>query len=292
VTIRRDHESTRVKQLMAENASLRQQLAGRERREEARRLDEENSSLRQELADKRSASTRSDCTNDEHVALQQRVAELEQWRLALQGSVAMKCELDATNREMAALWAVCKAEAMRPTDVGTAQMPADRKGGHKASGIAPSQPASQAKSEQSKSEQKPEQTVPVEQAVPITYLEAFEAIGGMAKLALYQAISKEIEAKVSNPELDAELKLLLPRDYERRTGFSTKLINQPYVRDLEELYAQANTIYPSFGELIRQLANKTNGEALIPIIKGEVRARMKALFKYMLRAATLPARPA
>ena len=63
---------------------------------------------------------------------------------------------------------------------------------------------------------------------PITYSEAFEAIGGTAKLDEYEAASKEIEAQVSNAALDAELKLLLPRDYERRTGFSTKLVNQAY----------------------------------------------------------------
>ena len=36
------------------------------------------------------------------------------------------------------------------------------------------------------------------------------------------------------------IKKLLPRDYARRAGFSTRLVNQPYVSSLEELYVQAN----------------------------------------------------
>ena len=194
-----------------------------------------------EHADARAAAEQQAAqVQDENIALQQRVADLEQWQLRVEETL-------------------------------------------KASGIVMSQPAAHAESKQADSEQMPEQTV------PITYLEAFEAIGGMAKLAQYLAVSKAIEKKVSNPELVKELKELLPRDYERRTGFSTKLINQHYVRTLEELYAQARAIYPSFDAVIRQLASKTNGEALIPPMKGDVRARMKALFKCVLRAANAPA---
>jgi hypothetical protein len=116
--------------------------------------------------------------------------------------------------------------------------------------------------------------------VPITYEEAFVAIGGESELAKHMEASRQLQARVSDATLDAELKLLLPRDYTKRTGFSTKLINQPFVRDLDALYAQANSIYGSYDKCIRELAMKLGAKALVPPLKGEVRARMKAIFKY------------
>ena len=116
--------------------------------------------------------------------------------------------------------------------------------------------------------------------VPITYEEAFVAIGGELELAKHMEASRQLQARVSDATLDAELKLLLPRDYTKRTGFSTKLINQPFVRDLDALYAQANAIYGSYDQCIRELAVKLGAKALVPPLKGEVRARMKAIFKY------------
>ena len=116
--------------------------------------------------------------------------------------------------------------------------------------------------------------------VPITYEEAFVAIGGESELAKHMEASRQLQARVSDATLDAELKLLLPRDYTKRTGFSTKLINQPFVRDLDALYAQANAIYGSYDKCIRELAMKLGAKALVPPLKGEVRARMKAIFKY------------
>ena len=116
--------------------------------------------------------------------------------------------------------------------------------------------------------------------VSITYEDAFVAIGGETELAKHMEASRQLQARVSDATLDAELKLLLPRDYTKRTGFSTKLINQPFVRDLDALYAQANAIYGSYDQCIRELAVKLGAKALVPPLKGEVRARMKAIFKY------------
>ena len=114
----------------------------------------------------------------------------------------------------------------------------------------------------------------------ITYAEAFELIGGEAELQKYAALSEELTASIDDKELTAELKRLLPRDYAKRTGFSTKLVNQPFCATLEQLYARANAVHDAFDDVVRDLAEKTSGRPLLPPVKGEVRARMKALFKY------------
>ena len=104
----------------------------------------------------------------------------------------------------------------------------------------------------------------------------------MAKRELqkYAALSEELTASIDDKELTAELKRLLPRDYAKRTGFSTKLVNQPFCATLEQLYARANAVHDAFDDVVRDLAEKTSGRPLLPPVKGEVRARMKALFKY------------
>ena len=114
----------------------------------------------------------------------------------------------------------------------------------------------------------------------ITYAEAFELIGGEAELQKYAALSEELTASIDDKELTAELKRLLPRDYAKRTGFSTKLVNQPFCATLEQWYARANAVHDAFDDVVRDLAEKTSGRPLLPPVKGEVRARMKALFKY------------
>lgn len=135
----------------------------------------------------------------------------------------------------------------------------------------------QAEAPAAKAKGSPEAAHPVQ---PISYDEAFKAIGGDEELAKYTDQSRQLQASVSNEELEAELKQLLPRDYMKRTGFSTKLINQPFVCGLEELYARANVVHAYFDTAVRALAEKTKSKAIVPPIKGEVRARMKALFKY------------
>ncbi len=123
----------------------------------------------------------------------------------------------------------------------------------------------------------PEQAEAVE---PITYDEAFAAIGGAAELQRYATVSKQLAASVADAELDEELRRLLPRDYGRRMGFSTRLVNQHFVKTLEELYERANVVHARFDDVVRALAEATGGAAVVPPVKGEVRARMKALFKY------------
>ena len=115
---------------------------------------------------------------------------------------------------------------------------------------------------------------------PITYRKALQDIGGATKLAQYAQTSRSIEARTHDLALKAELKLLLPRDYKDRIGYSTLLVHQRFVRTLPELYAQARVAHHAFEELIYRIAHATGGTAIVPPIKGEARARMKALFKY------------
>ena len=114
----------------------------------------------------------------------------------------------------------------------------------------------------------------------ITYGEAFEAIGGASELRRYAAVSARLAASVGDADLDRELQKLLPRDYAARKGFSTRLVNQHFIKSLDELYDQANVVHEKFDDAVRALATATGGCAVVPPVKGEVRARMKALFKY------------
>ena len=139
-------------------------------------------------------------------------------------------------------------------------------------------PAAAAEAQMAVVQQKPsvKASVPLE---PITYEDAFKLIGGESELAKHTEASQQLQARVSDAELDAELQRVL-RDYTERTGFSTKLINQPFVSDLDALYAQANAIYSGYAKCIQELAAKLGAKALVPPLKGEARARMKAIFKY------------
>ena len=115
---------------------------------------------------------------------------------------------------------------------------------------------------------------------PITESQAFEKIGGDEALKKCAHIRCKVVNFTTDSELDEETKRLLPRDFRKRTGFSTKLINQPYVRDLESLYKRAESAKNGFDRIIHEIALATGGNALIPPIKGQQRARMKANFKY------------
>ena len=77
-----------------------------------------------------------------------------------------------------------------------------------------------------------------------------------------------------------ELQKLLPRDFSQRAGFSTRLVNQPFVGDLESLYARAAKVYPHYEARVRALAQQTGSAALFGGMKKAKRARSKAQFKY------------
>eukprot|EP00526_Cylindrotheca_closterium_P000387 CAMPEP_0113635672 /NCGR_PEP_ID=MMETSP0017_2-20120614/18597_1 /TAXON_ID=2856 /ORGANISM="Cylindrotheca closterium" /LENGTH=887 /DNA_ID=CAMNT_0000546467 /DNA_START=81 /DNA_END=2741 /DNA_ORIENTATION=+ /assembly_acc=CAM_ASM_000147 len=119
-----------------------------------------------------------------------------------------------------------------------------------------------------------------EKVESITYQKAWEFLGGDSELAKHVDRFRNIQDMVVDDTIESEIKLLLPRHYSDRKSYSTALVNQNYVRSLEELYQQANNIYSEFDIAVNSLAKATGGRAVVPPVKGEVRARMKALFKY------------
>ena len=115
---------------------------------------------------------------------------------------------------------------------------------------------------------------------PLTYEEAFAELGGEAEVA---RVSVDFPRSSEDAAIEAELSLLLPRDFQERRGFSTKLVNQAYVSDLETLYAQAARVYPSFAAKILDLGaalGHLGARADVAPLKSMLRARMKAAFKY------------
>ena len=115
----------------------------------------------------------------------------------------------------------------------------------------------------------------------LTYAQAYELIGGDTQLAGARSLREKQNARISNPALDAEVKQLLPLDYQQRIGFSTALINQPFVSNLDSLYVKSQPVYQLFRQRVEALASKTGGKAHVPVMKGQERATMKAQFKYL-----------
>ena len=64
------------------------------------------------------------------------------------------------------------------------------------------------------------------------------------------------------------------------TGYSTRLVYQPFVASLDELYMQADKVHGVFKDLIEAIASSTGGRALVAPLKGIARAQDKAQFKY------------
>ena len=63
-------------------------------------------------------------------------------------------------------------------------------------------------------------------------------------------------------------------------GFSTRLINQPYVATLDALYEKATQVLGPYSQAVHDLASETYGRAVVPPLKGKVRAGVKAQYKY------------
>lgn len=63
-------------------------------------------------------------------------------------------------------------------------------------------------------------------------------------------------------------------------AFSTKPVNQPYVKDLDQLYAKAESVEGNFKDVMNKLAEMTESRAMIAPLKGRERATRKAKYKY------------
>ncbi|CAJ1948979.1 unnamed protein product [Cylindrotheca closterium] len=115
---------------------------------------------------------------------------------------------------------------------------------------------------------------------PISYKEAFEKSGGQKTVEKYTALSRRLQDEVNNLQVAEEMKELMAGEFYRRKGFSTGLLNQGYVNRLDVLYKEAKIVYKDFDAAVQRIADATGGTAVVPPIKGEKRARMKAMFKY------------
>lgn len=68
-----------------------------------------------------------------------------------------------------------------------------------------------------------ESKVGVYGADTISYDKAFELIGGDAALKRNKQLTRDLQAESTDDSLEEELCKLLPRDYTKCTGYSTKL---------------------------------------------------------------------
>ena len=119
----------------------------------------------------------------------------------------------------------------------------------------------------------------VPHAKPISYAEAFASVGGDAAVSAAAATRAHVRGLVSDPELAEAVHALLRADLNRR-GFSTMLVSQPFVTNLDELYARAAAALPVFARTVARVAELAGGVPMVAPLKSKERATMKALFKY------------
>lgn len=111
-----------------------------------------------------------------------------------------------------------------------------------------------------------------------TYLDAFQQGGGESAVEKYSEISDAVAAQAVPPQLTEELQELFLNCSKR--GFSTVLVNQPFVSDLEQLYELAQRALPVFNNFVSRVASDTQGKAQLDSLKTHKRALAKATFKY------------
>lgn len=121
---------------------------------------------------------------------------------------------------------------------------------------------------------------PVISDPPISYDAAFASLGGDAALTRHAARSSALVARTRDALLEAELDGLIDTCRTKRRGFSTALVNQRFVEDLEELYDDARRATPGFFQRVQSLATTTQATFHPGAEKCSTRAKMKALFKY------------
>jgi len=113
----------------------------------------------------------------------------------------------------------------------------------------------------------------------LTYDLAFQTTGGVEAVKQAAAVSKTIQARAVDPALTNEL-LDLFKNCSKR-GYSTALVNQPFVSDLRELYEDAKLALPAFATLLQGVTTETGAsQCLVANLKSIDRARAKSAFKY------------
>eukprot|EP00531_Pseudo-nitzschia_arenysensis_P005170 CAMPEP_0116134506 /NCGR_PEP_ID=MMETSP0329-20121206/10682_1 /TAXON_ID=697910 /ORGANISM="Pseudo-nitzschia arenysensis, Strain B593" /LENGTH=259 /DNA_ID=CAMNT_0003629221 /DNA_START=57 /DNA_END=832 /DNA_ORIENTATION=+ len=111
------------------------------------------------------------------------------------------------------------------------------------------------------------------------YQEAFIECGGDEALKRFEDASDDLQDRVLDKFVGKELEKLLPQSMDL-TGASKVLVNQSYVRTLDELYEKGDKAHVLFKQAIEEIASQTNSKPSVPDTKGRDRAMQKALFKY------------
>ncbi len=114
------------------------------------------------------------------------------------------------------------------------------------------------------------------------YQEAFEVSGGYKALEKFTDFSEKLRQSFVTKIRETEVLKMLPASM-NWTGASKLLVNQPYVRTLDELYVNAEAALSIFRNAIEEVASKADPKArpdLAPL-KTRKRAMEKAKFKYV-----------
>jgi len=115
-------------------------------------------------------------------------------------------------------------------------------------------------------------------AAPSSYEEAFEQAGGQSMVDEAKQLVNDLQQK--DAALDKEIRDLLPEEFSKRRGYSTRLVSQHFVSDLDTLLHQAEKVLDSFQAKIQELAQRTGGQPYLAPRKERTRARIKAMHKY------------
>jgi len=113
-----------------------------------------------------------------------------------------------------------------------------------------------------------------------SYEMAFESVGGTKALSKAVELSKRMRHFVADTILDTEIRDLLPKDFKKRKAYSTAVVSQHFVEDLDTLLAQADAVLESFHAKVQHIAEATQGTGHFPPRKSKNRAQSKAVFKY------------
>ncbi|CAE7519820.1 XBAT32 [Symbiodinium sp. CCMP2592] len=120
-------------------------------------------------------------------------------------------------------------------------------------------------------------TVLKTQAMPSTYAQALCLLGGQKCLQGFAELSRHIHSKYAPPK---QIQELLQRRGLELKARSTTMNYQPYCSSMAEVYDFHRERKSAFDERVRLIAEQTEGEALVPEMKGLARCESKAAFKY------------
>ena len=95
----------------------------------------------------------------------------------------------------------------------------------------------------------------------LSYAAAIEELGGSDALSQYKDYVARLYPRQDQRALYAELRSFLPSDFRLRAAYSTRVLNQRYVSDLDELYEDAARVQGSYAAFVRDVAARTGAAA-------------------------------